>query len=59
MLWDQVEHLVEMQITYWQAVGKHQWADPLERCLAKARRCQGLQEAIVDLRQRLAQAEET
>jgi hypothetical protein len=59
MQWEQIEHLVDMQITYWQAVGKHEWADALERCLAKASRCQCLQEAVVDLRQRLAQAEAT
>jgi hypothetical protein len=32
MDWQQVEHLVDMQVTYWQAIGKHERADALERC---------------------------
>ncbi len=31
---------LEGQVTYWRAVGKPEWADALEQCLAKAERCQ-------------------
>jgi hypothetical protein len=33
-----VRYLVERQITYWQAVGKPEWAKALEECLAKVER---------------------
>jgi hypothetical protein len=29
-------------------VGKHDWADALEQCLAKAERCQSLQDVVLD-----------
>jgi hypothetical protein len=37
---------------------ENEWADALEECLAKAERCDALQEVIVDLRQRPEQAEQ-
>jgi hypothetical protein len=44
---------VESQIIYWRAIGKQDWAEALEQCLAKAERCQSLQDAVLDLWQRL------
>jgi hypothetical protein len=58
MDWEQVRYHVESQISYWRAVGKHEWADALERCLAKAQGCQNMQDVALDLRQRLVLAEE-
>jgi cytochrome c-type biogenesis protein CcmH/NrfG len=55
--WEKARYLVEGQVTYWRAVGKPEWADALEQCLAKAERCQTMQDVVLDLRQRLAQAE--
>jgi hypothetical protein len=31
-----VEYLVDQQIGYWRAVGKQNWAEALEKCLAEA-----------------------
>jgi hypothetical protein len=39
------------------AVGKQDWTEALKQCLAKAERCQSLQDVVLDLRQRLNQAE--
>ena len=57
MDWEKLRTHVDSQISYWRALGKHDWADALEECLAKAERCQAIQEVIVDLRQRLEPAE--
>ena len=59
MEWEQVEHLVELQIGYWQAVGKHSWAEAIERCLAEAQRSRAMRDVAIELRQRLTEAEET
>ena len=37
-------------VPYWRAVGKLDWAEALEQCLAKAERCQAMQDAVLDLR---------
>jgi hypothetical protein len=37
MDWERVEYLVDLQIAYWRAVGKDNWAETLEKCLAGAR----------------------
>jgi hypothetical protein len=58
MDWERVEYLVELQIGYWQSVGKHSWAEALERCLAEAQRSRTMCDVALDLRQRLNQAEE-
>jgi hypothetical protein len=58
MLWEHAHRLVNLQISHWQALGNHDWAEALEQCLAKAERCQTLQDAILDWRQRLTAAEE-
>ncbi len=50
-------HRTEWRVTYWRAVGKPEWADALEQCLAKAERCQTMQDVALDLRQRLEQNE--
>jgi hypothetical protein len=57
MDWEHVRDRVQAQIGYWRAVGKLEWAEALEQCLAKAERCQSMQEVALDLRQRLEQAE--
>jgi hypothetical protein len=57
MDWDHIRTHVESQISYWRAVGKLDWAEALEQCLAKAERCQAMQDVVLDLRQRLEQAE--
>jgi hypothetical protein len=59
MLWEHARRLVNQQISHWRSVGSHEQAEALEQCLAQAERHRKLQEAVVDLRQRLAQAEET
>jgi hypothetical protein len=38
MDWEHVRNQVESQIGYWRAVGKQDWAETLEHCLAKAER---------------------
>jgi hypothetical protein len=57
MNWDRVRTCVESQISYWRAVRRLDWVEALELCLAKAERCQAMQDAVVDLRLRLDQAE--
>jgi hypothetical protein len=57
MDWEQARYHVETVIGYWRAVGKREWAEALELCLAKADRCQAMQDVALDLRQRLEQAE--
>jgi hypothetical protein len=57
MDWEKARDHVQAQIGYWRAVGKLEWEEALEQCLAKAERCQSMQEVVVDLRQRLEQAE--
>jgi hypothetical protein len=59
MDWEQVEHLVESQIAYWQGIGKHNWANGLERCLAESRRHRNIRDVALDLRQRYNWAEDT
>ena len=60
MDWERVRNQVEGQIGYWwRAVGKMEWAEALEECLAKAERCQSMQDVALDPRQRLEQAERT
>jgi len=54
---ERAQQLVQVQIDYWRAVGKSNWAEALEQALAKAERCQSMQDVIVDLRQRLEHAE--
>jgi hypothetical protein len=57
MDWDQAERLVDAQIGYWSHRKRYEWVQALEQCLAQAKRCQTMQEVIVDLRQRLERAE--
>lgn len=57
MDWEQIRNSVKSQISYWRAVGKHNWAEALEQCLAKAERCQSMKDVVLDLRQRLERAE--
>jgi hypothetical protein len=57
MLWEHARRIVNQQITHWRTLGNHDWAEAMEECLAKAERYQTLQEAILDLRQRLTEAE--
>ena len=58
MDWYHVRIHIDAQISYRRAVGKHDWADALEQCLAKAERCQSMQDVVLDLRQQLEQAEQ-
>jgi hypothetical protein len=56
MDWEQARYHVQTVIGYRWAVGKREWAEALELCLAKADRCQAKQDVVLDLRQRLEQA---
>jgi hypothetical protein len=59
MDWEQAEYAVELQIEYWKAVGKHNWTEALEVCLAEAQRSRTMQDVALDLQQGLNQAENT
>ncbi len=58
MDWEKAKYLVGGLVTYWRAIGKPEWVDTLEQCLAKAERCQTMQDVVLDLRQRLERAEQ-
>ena len=57
MDWKRVQQLVEGQISYWCEVGKPEWAEALEQCLAKAERYESIREVSLDLPQRLEESE--
>ena len=57
MDWDQMQRHIEALIGYWSHRKQYEWVEALQQCLAKAKRCESLQEVIVDLRQRLERAE--
>jgi hypothetical protein len=44
---EHVRTRVESQISYWRSVGRLDWAEALELCLAKADRCQAMQDAVL------------